>query len=90
MKNGELNNISLLQGHLLQNKDRINKKIQELNDPAFDESQKKWLKLSPEYFKMFTVIKKHAVKEHKELYGEVEHFDDHALSSLTYRNMVAK
>ena len=39
---------------------------------------------------MFTVIKKHAVKEHKALYGEVEHFDDHALSSLTYRNMIAK
>ena len=36
MKNGELHNISQLQGHLLQNKDRINKKIQELNDPAFD------------------------------------------------------
>ena len=34
-------------GHLLQDKDRIIKKIEELNDPSFDDSHKKWLKLSP-------------------------------------------
>lgn len=46
-KNGEIRNITLFQGYLLQSQDRVVKKLQVLNDPAFDESHKKWLKLSP-------------------------------------------
>ena len=48
------------------------------------------MKLSPEYFKMFTAIKKHTVKEYKQIHGESDHFNDQDLSSLTYRYMVAK
>ena len=62
VKDGELVNINVFQGHLLQNKDSAGSKLQEINDPAFDESQKKWLKLPPEYFKMFTSLKKHTVR----------------------------
>lgn len=65
-------------------------KLRVLNDPAFDESQKKWLKLSPEYFKMFTHLRKHAIAHHRELHGDKEHLSDLALSSLAYRYMVAK
>jgi hypothetical protein len=36
VKDGELRVLSLFQGHLLQNKDRVSKKLLELNDPAYD------------------------------------------------------
>lgn len=39
---------------------------------------------------MFNSFRKHAVLQHKELYGEEEHLSDNAISSLTYRYMIAK
>ena len=82
--------MSIFLGHLLQDKDRICKKMEELNDPAFDESHKKWLKLSPEYFKMYSSLRKHTLQQQKELYDSEEHLSDNAISSLTYRYMIAK
>jgi len=36
IRDKEFTRVSVFLGHLLQDKDRISKKIEELNDPAFD------------------------------------------------------
>lgn len=86
---GGLQNLNRLQGFLLLSKERVDKKLRELNDPSFQENHKRWLKLPSEYFKMFSTLKKHVVSYYNSIHSEPAH-PDHFLSNLICRYMVAK
>lgn len=70
-------------------KERVDKKLRELSDPAFQESHKRWLKLPSEYYKMFTTLKKHTVSYYNSIHEEPKH-PDHVISNLICRYMHAK
>lgn len=49
-------------------KDRVDKKLKELNDPSHQEAHKRWLRLPSEYYKQFTTLKKHAVSYYNSIH----------------------
>jgi hypothetical protein len=65
--NGVIQNLPKMQGYLLQSKDRLDKIIKQMNDPAFQDDKKRWLKLPAEYYKSFVAIRKQTLNNFKEV-----------------------
>lgn len=65
---GGLQNLNRLQGYLLLSKDRVDRKLKELSDPSHMDSHKRWLKLPTEYYKQFTMLKKHTLSYYNSIH----------------------
>lgn len=64
---GVLQNLDKIQGYLLLSKDRVDKKMKELQDPSFQQVHKRWLKLPSQYYKQFMTLKKHTLANYKSI-----------------------
>lgn len=63
-----LANVRKMQGLLLLAKEKVDRKLKELSDPAHQETHKRWVKLPSEYYKQFTTLRKHAVSYYNSIH----------------------
>ena len=63
-KDNTLHNLQRLQGCLLLDKERLDRRIKELSHPSFQETHKRWLKIPSEYYKDFASIRKQSAKHY--------------------------
>lgn len=70
---GGLQHLNKMQGFLMLSKERVDRKLKELNDPSHQETHKRWLKLPSEYYKQFTTLKKHTISYYNSLHSEPKH-----------------
>lgn len=71
-KGKSLQNVEKFQGFLLLSSERVDRKLKELNDPCFQESHKRWLRLPTEHYKQFSLLKKQAITQFRQLNGDRE------------------
>ena len=89
-KDDTLHNLQRLQGYLLLDKERLERRVKELSHPSFQESHKRWLKLPSEYYKDFTQVRRQAARQYEEVNSGEKRHSDEFLNNLVCRYMVAK